>query len=69
VEHPRGWTCEVTVVKLEFYLLGTLTRAEALAVADHMEACPGCAQRLELDRPLSRGPEDVRPKRGGGARG
>jgi anti-sigma factor RsiW len=54
VEYPTGWTCEVTVVKLELYLLGTLTLAEALAVAEHVEACANCAQCLVLWQPAGR---------------
>jgi len=50
VEYPAGWTCERTVLRLEFYLLGTLPLSEALAVAEHLEACDGCPQRLVLYR-------------------
>jgi anti-sigma factor RsiW len=64
VEYPSGWTCELTVVKLELYLLGTLSRAEALAVADHLEACPGCTQRLVLWRPVRAGSTEGRGRRG-----
>ena len=48
MEYPPGWTCEVTVLRFEFYLLGTLTRLDALAVAEHLEACACCAQLLAL---------------------
>ena len=48
MEYPPGWTCEVTVLRFEFYLLSTLTRLEALAVAEHLEACATCAHRLAL---------------------
>jgi anti-sigma factor RsiW len=48
--HPSGWTCERTVLRLEYYLLDTIPREEAQAVAEHLEACPGCAQRLVLYR-------------------
>jgi anti-sigma factor RsiW len=54
MEYPPGWTCEVTVLRFEFYLLGTLTRLEALAVAEHLEACAACAQRLALITSTSR---------------
>jgi hypothetical protein len=47
-EFPSGWTCEVTILRLESYVLKTLSRGEALAVAAHLEACPGCAQLLVL---------------------
>jgi hypothetical protein len=50
VDHPPGWTCERTVLHFEHYLLNTLLLREALAVAEHLEACDGCAQRLVLYR-------------------
>jgi len=55
MEYPTGWTCEVVVVKLELYLGDSLSRGESLAVAEHLEACAGCAQLLV-----------VRPGRGRG---
>jgi anti-sigma factor RsiW len=48
MEYPAGWTCELVVLRLEWYLVDTLPRAEALAVAEHLEACLECAQRLML---------------------
>jgi anti-sigma factor RsiW len=48
VEYPSGWTCELIVVKLELYLRDTLSRDESLAVAEHLEACAGCAHHLVL---------------------
>jgi anti-sigma factor RsiW len=50
VEYPPGWTCERTVLRFEYYLLGTLPLSEALAVAEHLEACEGCPQHLVLLR-------------------
>ena len=50
VEYPPGWTCERVTVRLERYLLGTLARGEALAIADHIEACVWCGQDLVLLR-------------------
>ena len=50
VDHPAGWTCERTVLRFEYYLLGTLPLSDALAVAEHLEACDGCPQRLVLYR-------------------
>jgi hypothetical protein len=51
-EYPAGWTCELVVLRLELYLAGTLPWGEALAVAEHLEACLVCAQRLALvERP------------------
>lgn len=50
MEHPSGWTCDRTALQLEPYLHGTLVLVEALAVAEHVEACAGCAQRLVLYR-------------------
>ena len=48
MEYPSGWTCEVTLVKLELYLRDTLSRGESLAVAEHLEACVECAHHLVL---------------------
>jgi len=50
VDYPAGWTCERTVLRFEYYLLGMLPPLEALAVAEHLEACDGCPQRLVLYR-------------------
>ena len=50
VDYPPGWTCERTVLRFEYYLLGTLPLGESLAVAEHLEACDGCGQRLVLYR-------------------
>jgi anti-sigma factor RsiW len=50
VDYPSGWTCERTLLRLEYYLLGTLPLGESLAVAEHLEACDGCAQRLVVYR-------------------
>ena len=59
-EYPAGYTCEVTVVLLERYVAGTLPRADALAVAEHLEACPPCMERLVIIR---FGMADARPLR------
>jgi anti-sigma factor RsiW len=50
LDYPSGWTCERLVLELGYYLLGTLPLSEALAVAEHLEACDGCSQRLVLFR-------------------
>jgi hypothetical protein len=50
MEYPAGWTCERTVLQLEAYLRRTMTLGESLAVAEHVEACVECAQRLLLFR-------------------
>jgi hypothetical protein len=50
MEHPPGWTCEKTVVQFDYYFVSRLKLADALAVAEHLEACPGCAQQLILLR-------------------
>jgi hypothetical protein len=55
VEYPAGWTCERTALRLESYLLSVLPRGEALAVAEHVEACAWCAQRLVLLGPAIHG--------------
>lgn len=53
-EYPAGWTCEVTLVRLERYVVATLPRREMLAIAEHLEACLECAQELALLRVGSR---------------
>ena len=47
-EYPHAWTCEVTVFRLEGYVRGTLDLADALAIAEHVEACAPCALLLML---------------------
>ena len=49
-EYPAGYTCEVTIVRLERYVAGALPRPESLAVAEHLEACPPCLERLVIIR-------------------
>ena len=53
MEYPPGWTCEVVVLRLEYYFLDTIPRVEALAIAEHIEACEPCAHRMVLLRPAS----------------
>jgi anti-sigma factor RsiW len=48
MEYPPTWTCQVTLLRLDRYLLGTLFRSELLAIAEHLEACMSCAQTLAL---------------------
>jgi hypothetical protein len=50
MEYPPGWTCERAEKQLESYLLSRLILAEALALAEHFEACPPCAERLVMYR-------------------
>ena len=50
IDHPSGWTCERTVLQFEYYLSRTLPLVEALGVAEHVEACTECAERLVLFR-------------------
>jgi hypothetical protein len=50
MDYPPGWTCERTAVRFEHYLLTTLRLGDALAIAEHLEACDGCAQRLMVYR-------------------
>ena len=47
-EYPQRWTCEVTVLRLEGYIRRRLDLTDALAVAEHVEACASCAQLLML---------------------
>ena len=53
MEYPPGWTCQVVTLRLEYYLLNTVPRVEALAIAEHVEACEPCAHDLARLRPLA----------------
>jgi hypothetical protein len=50
VNYPAGWTCERTGREFQAYLLCTLALLEALAVAEHLEACQGCAHSIVIYR-------------------
>jgi hypothetical protein len=50
VSYPAGWTCDRVTVRLERYLLSTLPLGEALAIAEHIEACVWCGQAVVLLR-------------------
>jgi hypothetical protein len=50
MDYPAGWTCERTALRFESYLLSALALLDALAVAEHLEACEGCAQRIVIFR-------------------
>lgn len=56
VQYPSGWTCELVVLRLEHYFLGTIPHDGALAVAEHLEACESCAQRFVLSYPVPLSP-------------
>jgi hypothetical protein len=47
-DYPSGWTCEVVILHLKRYRLGTLPLADSLAIAEHLEACVLCYQRLRV---------------------
>ena len=49
-EYPAGWTCELTIVRLERYVVEALPRQEMLMIAEHLEACVECCQALVLLR-------------------
>jgi hypothetical protein len=53
-EYPAGWTCELVVLRLQRYRASTLPLGEALAVAEHLEACLVCLQQLVLIVPPGR---------------
>jgi hypothetical protein len=55
MEYPPGWTCEKAVVQFEFYLVSRVQLRDALAIAEHLEACPSCGQELVFYRVKSRG--------------
>ena len=59
MEYPSTFTCEATRRRLERYVANLLARDEALAVAEHLEACPSCAPRVLLIR-LTIGVRDLR---------
>ena len=50
MDYPSGWTCERTTRQFESYLLSTLALLDSLAVAEHLEACEGCAQTILIYR-------------------
>jgi hypothetical protein len=50
MEYPANWSCERTALQLEQYLRSAIMLSESLAIAEHLEACPDCAQRLVLYR-------------------
>ena len=50
MDYPAGWTCERTAREFQAYLLSTLALLEALAVAEHLEACQGCAHSVVIYR-------------------
>jgi hypothetical protein len=50
MEYPATWSCERTALQLEHYLRSTVVLSDSLAIAEHLEACPGCTQRLVLYR-------------------
>jgi hypothetical protein len=54
MEYPQGWTCEVVVFRLESYVRYTLPQGDALALAEHLEACLSCVQLLAVK--LEQGP-------------
>ena len=55
MEYPPGWTCEKTVLQFEYYFLSRIQLSDALAIAEHVEACPTCGQELVLYRVTYRG--------------
>jgi hypothetical protein len=48
MEYPRHCTCEVVVLRLESYVRYTLAHGDALAIAEHLEACESCTQLLAI---------------------
>ena len=63
MEYPIGWTCDVVIVRLELYLDARLPLGDALAMAEHLEACVECAVHLAMPRMR------MTPERGTGAHG
>ncbi|HEX6814167.1 MAG TPA: hypothetical protein VF102_00730 [Gemmatimonadaceae bacterium] len=54
----------MTVVRIERYVMRTLPRPDALAVAEHTEACARCAQLVALLRTKAGGARSVRRSTG-----
>ena len=54
MEYPPDCTCEIVVLRLEAYVRYTLAHGDALAIAEHLEACVSCAQLLAVK--LEQGP-------------
>ena len=52
-EYPAGWTCELVLVRIARYRASTLSLAESLAMAEHLEACFECTQQLVLISPAA----------------
>lgn len=52
LNYPPGVTCESVTVRLEHYVMRTLPRGEALALAEHLEACWRCPEQLALQLAL-----------------
>ena len=50
MNYPDAVTCEVVIVRLQLYLVSAVPRGEALAMAEHFEACLECAHHLVLVR-------------------
>jgi hypothetical protein len=50
MDYPAGWTCERTALRFDSYLRSTLALIDSLAVAEHLEACESCAQRIVIFR-------------------
>jgi hypothetical protein len=50
MEYPAGWSCEVVLSRLDDYLLQVIALTDALALAEHVEACSGCGQQLVVRR-------------------
>jgi len=50
IDYPPGWSCGRVTLRFERYLLGTLEQGDALALAEHIEACVECGQALVLFR-------------------
>jgi hypothetical protein len=48
MDYPAGWTCAHTGLSFDRYLRNTLVLVDALAVAEHLEACEGCAHQIIL---------------------
>jgi hypothetical protein len=55
MEYPPGCTCALVAARLGGYLRRTLSRLDALVLAEHLEACPPCAQRLDTLLRLTEG--------------
>jgi hypothetical protein len=70
MNHPDGWNCDAVGGQLDRYLLHDMRLVERLAIAEHLEACALCSERVMFlrvsvleARPAERDEEVSHPRR------